>query len=231
MRRFVFTMLMVFVFVMSSFAQFADLPPDEITVDLLVSGDRNSQSHSLTSVLPIATVEGWAGVYARQTVVDGSVVSEVVLARLQGGGTVEGIGIQAFVEGERDHVKGIDFASRLGYFLRFGVHEFDGLVVSGGAGNFIESVAVREELGIEDDDSIVRWMIFTSLDYRGWATLLKFTPNLHFADRQVSVESAIGIQVKENVDVRFRGSLGYFPNSFNDSSFETRYESGIQFGF
>ena len=226
-----FSVVAVLLFTCSSIAQFTDLPGDAVTVDIAVSGDRGSQSHSLTAVVPVKAVEGWAGLYGLQTVVGGQVVSEIGRARIQGGTTAYGVGIQAFVDLERNHVKGTDLTKQVGYFLRFGIHEYGAATLSGGVGNFIEEVTAREDLGLEDEDAVVRWLAFVSVDVWGIDTLIKITPDWSLTDFQITAEPTWSTKLKENLDFRARATIERCSKSLTGRLIETRYESGIQFSF
>ena len=188
-----------------SSAQFGDTPHDEgITVDLGLAGDRDSQNESITAVLPVPAINGWLGIHGLRTVGNGEVLSEVARGHIQGGGNIGKLGLEGFIDAERNKAKGSDLSTEVGAFVRLGTHRRGNLRVSGGIGNYLENVDLREELGIEDEGTINRWLGFASFDYSQLSGLLKFTPRSDFSDTQGSLELNLQIELKENISLLLR---------------------------
>lgn len=213
-------------------AQFDDIPHDNITVDLGLAGDRGSQSNSLTAVFPYPRANGWFGVHALRTTADSEVLSDVVKAHAQGGIRVRGVGFELFVDAERDKIKGTDLTTAIGYFIRPGIYDKNGWQISGGAGNFIENVDARDELGLTDaDGSAVRWLVFASIDYRGVTTLVKATPLADFSDSQVEVSPSVRYELKENVSLGLSAVLEYHSNPLTAQTTQMSYLMVLRLGF
>jgi hypothetical protein len=213
-------------------AQFDDIPHDNITVDLGLAGDRGSQSNSLTAVIPYKQVNGWVGVHALRTIAGDDVLSDVLKAHAQGGLRFGTFGVELFVDAERDKQKGTDLTTAIGYFIRPGIYEKDGWQVSGGAGNFIENTAVREELGLTDaDESAVRWLAFASVDYRGVTTLVKATPITDFSDFQLEVSPSINFALKQNISLGLSAVWEYDSDPLTEYNTHLSYLTLLRLGF
>ena len=215
-----------------SSAQFDDIPHEEITVDLGLAGDRGSQSNSLTAVLPISAVNGWAGVHALKTTATGEVLSEVVKAHLQGGYRFGTLGLEMFVDAERNLIQGTDLTTAVGYFVRPGIYERNGWQISGGAGNFVENTNARDELGLTDaDGSVIRWLAFSSLDYRGITTLIKATPISDLSDFQLEISPAVKFELKSNISLGISASWEYDSDPITEHNTHISYLTVLRLGF
>jgi len=193
-----------------SLSQFADITTDARAVNIGVSGDRGSQTHTATVVVPVGKISGWIGLHGLQSIGDGDVLSEILKARVQGGGSFSGIGIEGFLDAESNYQSGKALQSQFGYFLRPGIYEQGGLRISGGLGNYLENVQVREELGLEEDDpTSVRWIGFVSINWFGLATIIRLTPDVIFDDFQFSLDPSIDLKVGEKASLGIQGRLSY----------------------
>ena len=115
-----------------AYSQFADLPRDAKTVDIGVSGDGASQTLSLTTVIPIRQVNGWAGIFGSRASGEEGAFSEIVKARAQGGFRIRTFGIEGFTDLERDITKGTALTSQIGGYIRPAIYENGELRISRG---------------------------------------------------------------------------------------------------
>ena len=133
---FVVLVLLSMLYAMPTYSQFADLPQDAKTVDIGVNGDGASQTLSLTAVVPLRQINGWAGVFGSRASGEGEVLSEIVKARTQGGFRIGTFGIEGFTDLERNITKGSALTSQIGTYVRPAIYEKGTLRVSGGIGRF-----------------------------------------------------------------------------------------------
>ena len=216
----------------TAWAQFDDIPQDKITVDLGLAGDRGSQSNSLTAVVPIPEVNGWVGIHGLKTTADSEVLSEAIKAHAQGGLRFGSFGVELFVDAERDKLKGTDLTTAFGYFIRPGIYERNGWQVSGGAGNFIENIDARDELGLTDaDGSAVRWLAFASADYRGVTTLVKATPITDLSDFQLEISPSVRFTLKEDVSLGLSAVWEYDSDPLTEHNTHLSYLTVLRLGF
>jgi hypothetical protein len=224
--------LSLFTFHQPSHAQFDDIPHEEITVDLGLAGDRGSQSNSLTAVLPVPTVHGWVGVHALKTTAAGTVLSEVVKGHAQGGHRFGNFGLEMFVNAERNLAQGTDLTTAVGYFIRPGIYERSGWQISGGVGNFVENTDARDELGLTDaDGSVIRWLAFSSIDYKGITTLIKATPISDLSDFQLEISPAVKFELKSNISLGISASWEYDSDPLTEENTHISYLTVLRLGF
>ena len=221
-------LLIVLLFPIAGYSQFADIPSDQTAVDIGLAGDRASQSHSVTAVVPIKGIDGWVGLYTMQTVADGDAVSELLKGHLQGGVNVGGADVQGFLDAERDKVRGTALQTQVGYFVRFAKFSLADWTVSSGAGNFIESVQAREELDVDDGDPTIRYLVFASAKYNNFALLAKYSPDLHFRDNQLTIEPAFSLQLATNLAFTLRARIGYYAQSLTATPWVSSYIGGLR---
>ena len=215
-----------------SWAQFDDIPHAEITIDLGLAGDRGSQSNSLTAVFPYASANGWFGIHALRTTAGDEVLSDVVKAHAQGGVRFGTLGFELFADAERDKLKGTDLTTALGYFVRPGIYERNGWQISGGAGNFVENTDARDELGLTDaDDTVIRWLAFSSIDYRGVSTLVKATPISDFSDFQLEISPSIKFELKQNISLGVSALWEYDSDPLSEEHTHISYLTVLRLGF
>ena len=219
MRSFLCTMVLM-LSASIGFAQWADLAHNEASVAFGYSGQNKDSSLDLTGVYPIRLNEagsypfkGWAGAYVQQTVVDGKVESQIIKTKVQGGFTLyRSLSLVGFVANERDEHRGIAGQQEIGLFLRPGVYKEGEWKVSGGAGNYVENTQVKAELGIKDEtvSVIARGVVFTSVSWRQVSVLGKVAPNVQNPrDVDASIESALAIEVSDNLNLVIGGALDY----------------------
>ena len=223
MKRFL-TLLLAMLICGTASAQFADIPLNETSISLGVSGDSENRSTAATGILPLEKINGWLGVHGLQSTADRNVLSEYLKAHVQGGFRYHGLGIEAFLDGERNLLAGTAFQSQVGLFVRPGIYEKQGLRVSGGFGNFLENTQARAELGLEaTDPTVVRWLAFASIGWRGISTVIKLTPHISFDDFQVAAEPAVTYELAENISLGLQCRLAYDSDPLTDKKFQTAY--------
>lgn len=193
-----------------AYSQFADLPRDVKTVDIGVNGDGVSQTLSLTTVIPIRQINGWAGVFGSRASGEEDVFSEIVKARAQGGFRIRTFGIEVFTDLERNIAKGIALTSQIGSYIRPAIYERNQLRISGGIGAFIENIQPLQHIDLRQfDPTAFRWLAFSSVGWRKLNTQLKFTPEIGFKNYKFSVEPAITFSLSTRLGLRLSGAVTY----------------------
>ncbi len=195
------------------YCQFADLPQDAKTVDIGVNGDGVSQTLSLTAVVPVGRINGWAGVFGSRAASEEEVLSEMAKARVQGGFRIGTFGIEAFTDLERNITKGSALTSQIGSYIRPAIYERGTLRISGGVGAFLENIQPHKDLVDfvlrKFDATTFRWLAFSSVGWRQLNTVLKFTPQVGFKNYQFSAEPAITFSLSNQLGLRMSGSVTY----------------------
>ena len=193
-----------------AYSQFADLPHDAKTLDIGVNGDGASQTLSLTVVMPLRRINGWAGVFGSRASGEGEVLSEIAKARVQGGFRIGTFGIEAFTDLERNITKGSALTSQIGSYIRPAIYERGTLRVSGGVGAFLENIQPHKDLVLTRfDPTTFRWLAFSSVGWRRLNTVLKFTPQIGFKNFKFSAEPAITFTLSTRLSLRLSGSMTY----------------------
>lgn len=204
-------------FQLSGFSQFADLPRDEKTVDIGFSGDGASQTFTVTAVVPVAKLHGWAGIYSSRAASDEEVLSEIVKAHIQGGFRIGTFGIEAFSDLERNIAEGSALTSQIGMYVRPKIYERERLRISGGIGGFIENIQPHHGLILRKfDPTSFRWLAFSSVGWRKLNTQLKFTPEVGFRNFKVSAEPAITFDLSTRLGLRISGAINYNSEPLTD---------------
>lgn len=210
MYKITFALIFSICYVMPASSQFADLPTDAKTVDFGISGDRGSQTLSLTAVLPFKNINGWGGVFGSRTSDEDGVDSEIMKVHLQGGMRINKFGIEAFTDLERNISKGSALTSQIGSYIRPGIYEKGTLRISGGIGYFIENIQPYKNLTIRKfDPTSFRWLAFSSIGWKKLNTVLKFTPEVGFKNYRFSAEPALTFNLTTRFGLRLSGSLTY----------------------
>lgn len=198
------------VWTVSAYCQFADLPQDAKTVDIGINGDGASQTLSLTAVVPLRRVNGWAGIFGSRAAGEAEVLSEILKAHVQGGFRIRTFGIEAFTDLERNITKGSALTSQIGSYIRPAIYERDTLRVSGGIGAFLENIQPHEDLELRKfDPTTFRWLAFSSVGWRRLNTVLKFAPEVGFKNFKFSAEPAITFGLSTRLTLRLSGSMTY----------------------
>lgn len=204
------TVLLLILYAIPTYGQFADLPQDAKTVDLGVNGDGASQTFSLTAVVPLPRLNGWAGVFGSRASGAGEVLSEIVKARTQGGFRIGTFGIEGFTDLERNITKGSALTSQIGTYARPAIYESGTLRVSGGIGIFLENIQPHKDLVLRKfDPTTFRWLAFSSIGWRKLNTVLKFTPEVGFKNYKFSAEPALTFSLTNRLGLRLSGSATY----------------------
>lgn len=198
------------VYTLPVYCQFADLPHDAKTVDIGINGDGASQTLSLTAVLPLRKINGWAGIFGSRASGEEEVLSEIVKARVQGGFRIGTFGIEAFTDLERNITTGSALTSQVGSYIRPAIYERDTLRISGGVGAFIENIQPHGDLVLKTfDPTTFRWLAFSSVGWRKLNTVLKFAPEVGFKNFKFSVEPAVTFSLSTRLGLRLNGSMTY----------------------
>ena len=190
--------------------QFADLPQDAKTVDIGVNGDGVSQTLSLTAVVALRRLNGWAGIFGSRASSEDKVLSEILKARTQGGFRIGTFGIEGFTDLERNITKGSALTSQIGSYIRPAIYEKGTLRISGGVGVFLENIQLHKDLVLRKfDPTTFRWLAFSSIGWRKLNIVLKFTPEVGFKNFKFSAEPAITFSLINQLGLRLSGSVTY----------------------
>ena len=210
LRTFSAAVLFSIFWTMPAYCQFADLPHDAKTVDIGMNGDGASQTLSLTTVVPLRSINGWAGIFGARASGEEAVLSEIAKAHAQGGFRIGTLGIEAFTDLERDIAKGTALTSQIGSYIRPAIYERGTLRVSGGIGCFLENIQPQKDLVLRKfDPTTFRWLAFSSIGWQELNTVLKFTPQIGFKNYQFSAEPAITFSLSTQLGLRLSGSVTY----------------------
>ena len=228
-RLVLISVMMCLAFSFSAFAQYTDLATDEASVTISAAGQNDSLVTSATGIFPAETINGWVGAYASRNTVDGTLEDETLNLHFQGGfkELLGELGVEFFIDLDRNKHRNIDFGKRFGYFIRPGVHEIQTslgvLSLSGGAGNYTEDVSLKEELtGDAAAPSNFGWLAFTSLSIGAFGGQVKYQPDINFEFYEVSVEGSVSKEVADNISVgltvrALKDNKGYSESSFDSS--------------
>ena len=197
----------------SGYTQYDELAHDVRQINIGIAGMNDDTSFSATVIVPINQnkIEGWGGFYGQQQTSDGEVTSQVLNAHtVVGYAFHERVGVNAFVDWNRDKQRGIAGQTQLGAFVSVDLYEDEGWRVNGGAGNFLENKQAREDLELKDTDpNVVRALAYIRAQYSRYSVMCKFTPKIDFSDLQVSVEPTATYTLSDTLSLIVRAKLGY----------------------
>ena len=198
---------------MYAYAQYDEIAHDVRQINIGIAGMNDDTSFSATAIVPIDQnkIEGWGGFYGQQQTSGGEVTSQVLNAHtVVGYAFHERVGINAFVDWNRDKQRGIAGQTQLGAFVSVDLYEDKGWRVNGGAGNFLENKQAREDLELkETDPNVVRALAYLRAQYSRYSVMYRFTPKIDFSDLQVSVEPTATYTLSDTLSLILRAKLGY----------------------
>ncbi len=213
MKTLCFTLLLAFVVASISYGQYDELAHDVRQINIGIAGMNDDTSFSATAIVPINQnkIEGWGGFYGQQQTSDGEVTSQVLNAHtVVGYAFHERVGVNAFVDWNRDKQRGIAGQTQLGAFVSVDLYEDKGWRVNGGAGNFLENKQAREDLELkETDPNVVRALAYLRAQYSRYSVMYRFTPRIDFSDLQVSLEPTATYTLSDTLSLILRAKLGY----------------------
>ncbi len=213
MKWFLVLVTAMMVLVSSGYAQYDEIAHDVRQINIGIAGMNDDTSFSATAIVPIDQnkIEGWGGFYGQQQTSGGEVTSQVLNAHtVVGYAFHERVGINAFVDWNRDKQRGIAGQTQLGAFVSVDLYEDKGWRVNGGAGNFLENKQAREDLELkETDPNVVRALAYVRAQYSRYSVMYRFTPKIDFSDLQVSVEPTATYTLSDTLSLIVRAKLGY----------------------
>ena len=202
--------IFLLVSILPAFSQFADLPTDSKTIDLGISGDDALQTITLTGVIPLKNINGWAGIFGSRGTGKEGVITEIAKGRIQGGLRVSTFGIEVFTDMERNISQGSALTLQIGGYVRPGIYEKDSLRISGGLGYFLENIQPHKDLTVRKfDPTSFRWLAFSSVGWHKLNMALKFTPEIGFKNYKFLAEPALTFNLTTRLGLRLSGSLNY----------------------
>ena len=199
-------------------ASYADDPYEEVAHDqrqiaIGISGAGDDNSLSATLIVPIKQdrIEGWAGGFAQQQSSDGEISAQVINAHTTVGYSVhERVSLNAFADWNRDKQRGIAGQTQFGAFVGVDIYEQSGLLVNGGAGNFLENKQARDDLGVKDTDpNVVRALAYVRGQYQRYSAVWRFTPKVDLSDIQFTLEPTATYTLSDTLSLVVKAKLGY----------------------
>lgn len=231
MKRLLVLLCVLCVFAVNAFGFYGDQATDRESFTLGVAGQNQNQVVSLTSLFPLKTVNGWAGIYASRQTADEMTISETLNGHLQGGFKVGNIGIEAYIDATRDKWRAIDLALETGYFIRPGTVLVQGIKISGGLGNFTEHRDLDDEIGRDKDDTSTTFGVvsFVSAKWKNVSGVLRYKPSLDFADEKIEASLSFNQELNDELSLSISTLSTLDSQSVTDSDWHTSYLVGITF--
>lgn len=154
----VFVVLLSIVFSIPAYSQFTDLPENVKSVDIGVSGNGVFQTLSVTGVMPLTNINGWAGFFGSRASGEEGVISEIVKFRVEGGVQIKKLEFEVFSYFERDITDGSALTAQVGGYIEPAKYKKGSLSVTANFGYFLETIQPFESLAIRKfDPTSFRW--------------------------------------------------------------------------
>lgn len=206
----VFVVFLSIIFPKLSYSQFTDLPEDAKTVDIGVSGNRVSQTLTLTTVLPIENINGWAGFFGARVSGEEGVISEIVKIHIEGKVQINKLELEAFSDLERNITDGSALTAQVGGTIQPGKYEKGSFSISANFGYFLETIQPFEDFTIRQfDPTSFRWLVTSTVDWQKLNTELTFTPEIRFKNYRFCAEPAVTFDITTRLGLRLSGTITY----------------------
>ncbi|MCE2402488.1 hypothetical protein J4G08_16590 [Candidatus Poribacteria bacterium] len=206
----VFVVFSSIVFSIPSFSQFTDLPEDKKTVDLGVSGNGILQTFSLTTVLPISNINGWAGFFGSRAAGEEGVISEIIKLHIEGGIPINKVEFEIFSYLERNITDGTALTAQVGGSIELEKYKKGSLIISANFGYFLETIQPLENLSVRQfDPTSFRWLISSTVDWQKLNTELTFTPEIGFKNYRFCAEPTFTFDITTRLGLRLSGTFTY----------------------
>lgn len=200
------------------YGQFTDLPEDAKTIDIGVSGNGVVQTLTLTTVLPIGNINGWAGFFGARVSGEEGVISEVIKLHIESGIQIKKIEFEAFSDLERNITDGSALTAQVGGTIESGKYKKGSLVITTDIGYFLETIQPFEDFTMRKfDPTSFRWLVSSTVDWKKLNTELTFTPEIGFKNYRFCAEPAVTFDLTARLGLRLSGTLTYNSEPLTDN--------------
>ncbi len=213
-----FIVFLLFFISLPVYGQFTDLPEDQNTVDIGVTGDSNHRTVTLTAVVPVTNINGWAGFFGSRSSGENGVHSEIVKLHVESIINVKELELEAFSYFERNLMDGSALTAQVGGTIQPGEYKKGSLSISANFGYFLETIRPFEELKIRQfDPTAFRWLVSSTLDWNKINTELTFTPEIGFKNYRICAEPAVTFDLSDRFGFRVSGTVTYNSEPLTDN--------------
>ena len=215
---FAYVVLFLFFILLPVYGQFTDLPEDQKTVDIGVTGDSTHRTITLTAVIPVANINGWAGFFGSRSSGEDGVHSEIVKFHVESIIDVKVLELEAFSYFERNMMDGSALTAQVGGTIQPGEYKKGSLSISTNFGYFLETIRPFEELKVRQfDPTAFRWLVSSTLDWNKINTELTFTPEIGFKNYRICAEPAVTFDLSSRLGFRVSGTVTYNSQPLTDN--------------
>lgn len=205
-----FVVFMSLISSISVYSQFSDMPEDTKTVDIGVAGDSVHQTLTLTAVVPVANINGWAGFFGSRVSGDEGVLSEILKFHVESGINIQKVEIEAFSYFERNLTDGSELTAQLGGTIQPANYEKGSFSITANFGYFLETIRPFEETKFRHfDPTAFRWLVSSTVDWHKINTELKFTPEIGFKNYRICAEPTVTFDLTNRFGLKLSGTLTY----------------------
>ncbi|MCG9127267.1 hypothetical protein JT359_06645 [Candidatus Poribacteria bacterium] len=208
----------MFFIVLPVYGQFTDLPSDQKTVDIGVTGDKTNRTVTLTAVVPVTKFNGWAGFFGSRSSSEEGVHSEIVKLHIESLIDVKLLELEAFSYFERNMLDGSALTAQVGGTIQPGEYKNGSLSISANFGYFLETIRPFEEFKVRQfDPTAFRWLVTSTLDWNKVNTELTFTPEIGFKNYRICAEPTVTFDLTNNFGIRVSGTVTYNSEPLTDN--------------
>ena len=210
--------LFLFFISLTVYGQFTDLPEDQKTVDIGITGNSTHRTVTLTAVVPVTNINGWAGFFGSRSSGEDGVHSEIVKLHIESIIDIKILEVEAFSYFERNLLDGSALTAQVGGTIQPGEYKKGSLSISTNFGYFLETIRPFEELKVRQfDPTAFRWLVSSTLDWNKINTELTFTPELGFKNYRICAEPAVTIDLSNRLGFRVSGTVTYNSEPLTDN--------------
>ena len=220
LKNSILTLIVFLLFIISLpvYSQFTDLPEDQNTVDIGVTGDSKNRTVTVTAVVPVTNINGWAGFFGSRSSGEDGVHSEIVKLHVESIINVKELEVEAFSYFERNLMDGSALTAQVGGTIQPGEFKKGSLSISANFGYFLETIQPFEELKIRQfDPTAFRWLVSSTLDWNKINTEFTFTPEIGFKNYRICAEPAVTIDLTDRFGFRVSGTVTYNSEPLTDN--------------
>lgn len=192
------------------YSQFTDLPEDAKTIDIGVSGNGNIKTLTLTTVLPINNINGWAGFFGSRVSGEEGIISELIKLHVEGGIQYKDMEFEAFSDFERNITDGTALLAQVGGTIQPKQYKKGTFSITANFGYFVETFQPFEDFTLRRfDPTSFRWLVSSILDWQQLNTEITFTPEVGFKNYRLCAEPAYTLDLTTRLGLRLSGTLTY----------------------
>lgn len=213
-----FVVLMSMIGSIPAYCQFTDVTKDTKTVDIGVAGDTVHQTLTLTAVVPVANINGWAGFFGSRVSSDEGVLSEILKFHVESGINFQKVEIEAFSYFERNLTDGSELTAQLGGTIQPANYEKGSFSITANFGYFLETIRPFEETKFRHfDPTAFRWLVSSTVDWHKINTELKFTPEIGFKNYRICAEPTVTFDLTNRFGLKLSGTFNYNSEPLTDN--------------